>query len=140
MHRYATAATGAAQRSVIDVTDSTRTVRNVPGSAGPGKIAVLFVRVLPRTRPGSVRDVPSTSTSTSVPTSDWFRAYISQVALLAHRDPSDEAKPYLGLERTPERTLVAQSGLLGEGMPNHKTLYEVLPDRASSRRAPTRCN
>ena len=78
------AATGAAQRSVIDVTDSTRTVRKVPGSAGPGKIAVLFVRVLPRTRPGSVRDVPWTSTSTSVPTSDWFRA--SGVGL----DPLDE--------------------------------------------------
>ncbi|MEO8674173.1 MAG: membrane protein insertase YidC [Casimicrobiaceae bacterium] len=67
-------------------------------------------------------------------TTDLYRAEIdtaggvvSQVALLGHRDPSDEAKPYLGLERTPERTLVAQSGLLGEGMPNHKTLYEVLP-------------
>ena len=53
-------------------------------------------------------------------TTDLYRAeidtqggVIAQLALLAHRDPSDEAKPYLGLERTPERTLIAQSGLLG---------------------------
>ncbi len=29
--------------------------------------------------------------------------------------------------RTPERTFVAQSGLLGEGMPNHRTNFEALP-------------
>ena len=30
------------------MTSSTRTVQNLPGSAAPGKIAVLFLRVLPR--------------------------------------------------------------------------------------------
>jgi YidC/Oxa1 family membrane protein insertase len=67
-------------------------------------------------------------------TTDLFRAeidtaggVIAQVALLAHHDPGDEAKPYLALVRSPERVLVAQSGLLGEGMPNHRTLYEALP-------------
>jgi YidC/Oxa1 family membrane protein insertase len=67
-------------------------------------------------------------------TTDLFRAEIDtvggvvkEVALLRHHDPGDEAKPYLALLRTPERTNVAQSGLLGEGMPNHRTVYEVLP-------------
>ena len=46
---------------------------------------------------------------------------IEEVALLKHRDPGDEAKPYLALLQTPERTFIAQSGLLGEGMPNHRT-------------------
>ncbi len=31
------------------------------------------------------------------------------------------------LLKTPERTNVAQSGLLGEGMPNHRSVYEALP-------------
>ncbi len=51
---------------------------------------------------------------------------IEDVALLNHRDPGDEAKPYLALMHTPERTFIAQSGLLGEGMPNHRMPYEVL--------------
>jgi YidC/Oxa1 family membrane protein insertase len=49
------------------------------------------------------------------------------VALLAYHDPGDEARPYLALVRTPDRVFVAQSGLLGEGMPNHRTVYEALP-------------
>ncbi len=67
-------------------------------------------------------------------TTDLYRAdvdttggTIAQVALLKHRDPESEAKPYLALLRTPDRTNIAQSGLLGEGMPNHRTVYEALP-------------
>jgi YidC/Oxa1 family membrane protein insertase len=52
---------------------------------------------------------------------------ITQVALLKYHDPGDEAKPYLALIRTPERTFVAQSGLLGQGMPNHRTVYTPEP-------------
>jgi len=58
---------------------------------------------------------------------DTTGGVIAQVALLKHRDPGDEAKPYLALIKTPERTLVAQSGLLGEGMPNHRTVYTAEP-------------
>jgi YidC/Oxa1 family membrane protein insertase len=67
-------------------------------------------------------------------TTDLYRAQldttggvIDDVALLKHRDPGDEAKPYLALLHTPERTFIAQSGLLGEGMPNHRTVYEAVP-------------
>jgi len=67
-------------------------------------------------------------------TTDLFRVevdtaggVIQEVALLKQRDTADEAKPYLALQRTPERTNIAQSGLLGEGMPNHRTRYEALP-------------
>jgi YidC/Oxa1 family membrane protein insertase len=52
---------------------------------------------------------------------------ISQVALAQHRDAFDKSKPYLALQRNAERTFVAQAGVLGEGMPNHRTAYEVLP-------------
>jgi YidC/Oxa1 family membrane protein insertase len=67
-------------------------------------------------------------------TTDLYRAKIdttggtvAEIALLKHRDPSDETKPYLALLRAAERTNIAQAGLLGEGMPNHRTVYEVLP-------------
>jgi YidC/Oxa1 family membrane protein insertase len=67
-------------------------------------------------------------------TTDLFRAeintvggVIADVALLRHRDPGEEAKPYRALLHTPARTFVAESGLLGEGMPNHRTVYEPLP-------------
>jgi YidC/Oxa1 family membrane protein insertase len=67
-------------------------------------------------------------------TTDLFRAevdtvggVISLVALHKHRDSVDEAKPYLALLRTPERTAVAQAGLLGDGMPNHRTAFTALP-------------
>ena len=59
---------------------------------------------------------PKTGEIITVPT-DLYRAdidtaggIIAQVALLAHHDIADEAKPYLALQRTPERLFVAQSG------------------------------
>src|SRR5690348_15419525 len=52
---------------------------------------------------------------------------ITRVALEKHRDAQDPSKPYLALQRNAERTFVAQAGLIGEGFPNHRTAYEVLP-------------
>ena len=67
-------------------------------------------------------------------TTDLYRAEVDttggaimEVTLLKHRDPHDEAKPYVLLQKSAERTNVAQSGLLGEGLPNHRTVYEALP-------------
>jgi YidC/Oxa1 family membrane protein insertase len=58
---------------------------------------------------------------------DTAGGVISMIALDKHRDSHDTSKPYLALQRNAERTYVAQAGLLGEGMPNHRTLYEALP-------------
>jgi YidC/Oxa1 family membrane protein insertase len=58
---------------------------------------------------------------------DTAGGVISLVALNQHRDDKDNTKPYLALQRNAERTYVAQAGLLGEGLPNHRTLYEALP-------------
>ena len=52
---------------------------------------------------------------------------ITRVALDAHREVDHPDAPYQVLLKTAERTYVAQSGLLGTGMPNHRTVYEVLP-------------
>ena len=58
---------------------------------------------------------------------DTAGGVISQLALTSHRDPFDPAKPYLALQKNAERTFVAQAGLIGDGMPNHRTTYRVLP-------------
>ena len=52
---------------------------------------------------------------------------ITRVALAAHRDVDRPEAPYQVLLKTADRTSIAQSGLLGNGMPNHRTVYEVLP-------------
>ena len=52
---------------------------------------------------------------------------IEEIALARHADVNDQSKPYYPLLHTAERTLIAQSGLLGNGLPTHRTVYEVLP-------------
>ena len=42
-----------------------------------------------------------------------------------HRDLLDKTQGFVLLEATPERTYVAQSGLIGDGLPNHRTAYQA---------------
>ena len=58
---------------------------------------------------------------------DTVGGVLTQLALNAHRDTHDESKPYVLLQQNADRTFIAQSGLLGEGMPNHRTLWQALP-------------
>jgi YidC/Oxa1 family membrane protein insertase len=58
---------------------------------------------------------------------DLVGGVISLVQLDKHRDATDHTKPYNVLQRTGERTFVAQAGLIGEGLPNHRTQYQALP-------------
>ncbi len=58
---------------------------------------------------------------------DTVGGVISLVALSRHRDATDPSKPYNVLLRTADRTFVAQAGLIGDGLPNHRTPFEVLP-------------
>src|SRR5450631_325861 len=58
---------------------------------------------------------------------DTAGGVLTQLSLSAHRDTHDESKPYVLLQQNAERTFIAQSGLLGEGMPNHRTLWQALP-------------
>jgi len=108
-----------------------------PGASGVLPPASEVPAALSAAPPGAA---PASMAQQGVPgrtitvTTDLYRAdvdttggAITQIALLKHHDPGDEAKPYLALLRTPERTLVAQSGLLGDGMPNHRSVYEALP-------------
>ncbi len=48
---------------------------------------------------------------------------VRKTVLLKHGDTLDPSKPFVLLETGGEHTYVAQSGLLGAGMPNHKTSF-----------------
>ena len=58
---------------------------------------------------------------------DTVGGVLTQLALNAHRDTRDESKPFVLLQQNADRTFIAQSGLLGEGMPNHRTVWQALP-------------
>jgi len=58
---------------------------------------------------------------------DTLGGVITQVALTEHRDTDHAEKPYVLLQKNENRTFLAQSGLIGEGLPNHHTLWQALP-------------
>ena len=58
---------------------------------------------------------------------DTLGGVISLVSFAKHQDATDPTKPYKALQRTTDRTFVAQAGLIGEGMPNHRTAYVAEP-------------
>ena len=96
---------------------------------------------VPTRPPGSTQGVPGSTATPVAPTGekitiktdryiadvDTLGGVITQVALNEHRDTYDASKPYVLLQRNAERTFVAQSGLTGEGMPNHLTQWQALP-------------
>ncbi|MEO8507352.1 MAG: membrane protein insertase YidC, partial [Betaproteobacteria bacterium] len=92
--------------------------------------------------PAGAGSVPAAPTGAAVPAAgqlvtiktdlytaqvDLVGGVISLVQLDKHRDATDHTKPYNVLQRTAERTFVAQAGLIGEGLPNHRTQYQALP-------------
>ncbi len=48
---------------------------------------------------------------------------LRHLELLGQRDTRDKKKNFVLLELQPERTYIAQSGLIGKDLPNHRTLY-----------------
>ncbi len=54
---------------------------------------------------------------------DTMGATIVRAELKQHRAAADESKNFVLLEREPGHTYIAQSGLIGEGLPNHNTRF-----------------
>ncbi len=50
---------------------------------------------------------------------------LRRLELLEHRDTVDEARNFVLFEQNDNRVYVAQSGLIGPGLPNHTTLYKA---------------
>ena len=93
----------------------------VPGAVPVGVPVPTGTAAVPAAKPIVVR------TDLFTAEIDPVGGVITQVALTQHRDAFDKTKPYLALQRNAERTFVAQAGLLGDGMPNHRTAFDVLP-------------
>ena len=78
---------------------------------------------------GAVESSETISVKTDVLTAEigGLGGDLKRIELLKHRGREDKTKPFVLLETGPNRTYVAQSGLVGEGMPNHKTRFVVAP-------------
>jgi YidC/Oxa1 family membrane protein insertase len=50
---------------------------------------------------------------------------LRHLEFVKHGDPLDRKKPFVLFEQGAERTYVVQTGLLGEGMPNHQAVYSA---------------
>jgi len=50
---------------------------------------------------------------------------LKRLELLQHRDTVDKSRNFVLFQQTPEHTYLAQTGLIGEGLPNHTTLYRA---------------
>lgn len=50
---------------------------------------------------------------------------VIRVELLQHKASGDASQNFVLLEEKGKHTYLAQSGLLGEGLPNHKTVYQM---------------
>jgi YidC/Oxa1 family membrane protein insertase len=68
----------------------------------------------------------------AVVTTDLVRVIIDanggdlrSMALLHYQDPLDKNKPLYIFEQSANHTFVAQTGLIGTGLPNHKTLFTL---------------
>jgi len=98
----------------------------VPGTAAAG--APGAIPGAPPTAAAPAGQIVTVNTDLYSADVDTAGGVLTRVALLQHRDALDQSKPYLALLRTPDRTFVAQSGLIGDGMPNHRTIWEVASD------------
>ena len=113
------------------------------GAVSSGSGAEVKPAPSPGTAPAAVpgaASVPSSAVGSEVTTkgetirveTDVYVAEISTVGgdfrkleLKAHKDPVDKSRSMVLFQSTPEHTYIAQSGLVGAGLPNHRTLYSA---------------
>lgn len=50
---------------------------------------------------------------------------IQRVELLKHKDATDKSKPFVLLQQQENQVYIAQTGLLGEGLPNHHSQFSA---------------
>lgn len=107
---------------------------DLPQAATPGAATTPSASSVPNAPNAPAANVPAAvgekvtiKTDRYTADVDTLGAVITQIALTEHRDAESADKPYVLLQKNETRTFVAQSGLIGEGMPNHHTLWRVLP-------------
>ncbi|MFO1343093.1 MAG: membrane protein insertase YidC [Burkholderiales bacterium] len=91
-----------------------------PAAAASGAVPSAANAAAPAATAGEVFTVKTDLFEAKINT---LGGVIEEVALKEHRDAADKSKPYLVLQKNKDRTHVAQSGLIGAGLPNHTTVY-----------------
>ncbi|TMG85781.1 MAG: membrane protein insertase YidC [Betaproteobacteria bacterium] len=97
-----------------------------PAGALPAAGAPNIPGAAPSTTPPTGETI-TIKTDRYVASVDTLGGVIKEVALTQHRDTDNADKPYLLLQKNENRTFVAQTGLIGESLPNHHTLWQALP-------------
>lgn len=108
----------AAQRAPAGQADAAKSELPVPGEGLKG--TTLPTPIKPSQGP---RAIVKTDVIEAV--IDGHGGDIRQLTLKAYRDNVDEKRPFILFEDKPGRPYHAQSGLIGEGLPNHKSVYTL---------------
>ena len=105
-----------------------------PAGGVPQPSVKTLAAPAPKAAPGSVPAVQTAApkgkivrvrTDVMVAEIDTTGASLERVELLKHKDSTDDKKNFVFLG--PEHSYSAQSGLIGEGLPNHRTLWREIP-------------
>ena len=118
-----------------------------PSIPGVSPTPTTTLSSAPATSPSSAVPMPAQAAVSApgvkaVVKTDLYLAEISSVGgdlvrleLTQHKATEDKTKHFVLMEISKERTYLAQTGLIGEGLPNHKTefrleprVYELKPD------------
>jgi YidC/Oxa1 family membrane protein insertase len=83
-------------------------------------------QVQPRSEPGGLVHVETDVLRAQIST---FGGDLRRLELKKHRDTFDRKKPFVLLERTAKHTYIAQSGLIGGKLPNHRTQFSSAAGR-----------
>lgn len=108
-------------------------VPNVPnGAVGVVPSSTLPVAAIPGAAAVPVAGGHAVKVSTTTVVTDLFRVYISsqggdivRLELLRHPDTTDKTKSFVLFDQGDKHTYLGQSGLIGEGLPNHKTEWKL---------------
>lgn len=104
----------------------------LPGAATAASVPTTAAAVAVAAPDGAAPLAPSAAKA--VVKTDLFIAEIAATGgdlvyleLIRHKAPEDKTKNFVLLEMSRERTYLAQSGLIGAGLPNHKTEFRLVP-------------
>jgi YidC/Oxa1 family membrane protein insertase len=107
----------------------------VSQQAGPAPTPTISLPVANLTAvPGAVLEpVPTAAAAKAIVKTDFFIAEIASTGgdlvgleLTRHKAPNDKTRNFILFENNPkEHVYLAQTGLIGEGLPNHKTEFRL---------------
>jgi YidC/Oxa1 family membrane protein insertase len=128
-HPVSPASTPAIQGSATQPAPGSRAETPVPGekliATQPGQNEVATDNATPVSRSGKLEPGEKIRVKTDMVIAEISTAGgdLRRLELLHHPDKEDKSKPFALLQSQGDHIYVAQSGLIGEGLPSHKTHF-----------------